>query len=70
MFSQRKLRFTQSGKENAPGPSQPKSIEYPEQGGDDTQMTGTHVSEESEDDVDPLQKSGSVVEIRGKRKGG
>ena len=66
MFSQRKLRFTQSGKDSAPGPSQPKSIEYPEQ--DDTQMTGTHVSGESEDDVDPLQKSGSVVEIRGKGK--
>ena len=68
MFSQRKLRFTQSGKDSAPGPSQPKSIEYPEQREDDTQMTGTHVSGESEDDVDPLQRGGSVVEIRGKGK--
>ena len=33
-------------------------------------MTGTHVSgEESEDDVDPLQRTGSVVELRGKGKG-
>ena len=68
MFSQRNLRFTQSGKDNAPGPSQPKSIEYPEQGEEDTQMTGNHVSEESKEDVDPLQKSRSVVEIRGKGK--
>ena len=68
MFSQRKLCFTQSGKDITPGPSQPKSIEYPEQTEDDTDMTGTHVSGESEDDVDLLQKGGSVVEIRRKGK--
>ena len=33
-------------------------------------MTGTHVSgEESKDDVDSLQRTGSVVELRGKGKG-
>ena len=33
-------------------------------------MTGTQVSwEESEDDVDPLQRTGSGVELRGKGKG-